>query len=283
MKVVKEDYQKSRNYMLLLKGGGPGSVLEIGSDVSALCVITKPATCSLMKANDKLLFRWEKKLVKDDVSLLLGYQQSQLPEVEKRVKKLNKITSRAFVDSLLAYGWKYSELMVINSELTVQLRKYVDLNQLALDERQEGVSFSGSNSQTTTPREESESSQSSYNLVTSNTVHKRYRNIEVDVQTLKRPCYNTQNQCMSIATAFDSAVSTLMGSPIRTFSDVTGEIPNNPAGVNSSAPAVPTDSWTGPFLECATESSNMISGDTVHVTTVPTDPWTGPFLECATD
>jgi hypothetical protein len=35
-KAVKADYRKSRNYMLLLKIGGPGLLLRIGSGVHAM-------------------------------------------------------------------------------------------------------------------------------------------------------------------------------------------------------------------------------------------------------
>jgi hypothetical protein len=34
MDTVREDHKKSRNYMLLLEIGGPGSLLEVGTDVT---------------------------------------------------------------------------------------------------------------------------------------------------------------------------------------------------------------------------------------------------------
>ncbi len=33
---VRDDYKRSRNYMLLLQEGGPGSLLNVGKDVSHL-------------------------------------------------------------------------------------------------------------------------------------------------------------------------------------------------------------------------------------------------------
>ena len=113
VKDVKKDYKKSRNYMLLLKGGGPGSVLELGSGVSNLYVFIKPANGSPIEADDNLLFRWEKELIKQDVDFLLDYQRSKLPKVNKRAQELNAIALWTIVDGLIIYGWKPSELAAI--------------------------------------------------------------------------------------------------------------------------------------------------------------------------
>ena len=78
--------------------------------------------------------RWEKDLVKEDVSLLLRYRKEKLPDFEKRAQELNQIASQAIVDGLIAYGWKYFELAAIDNVLMNQVQKYVNLHQFALDQ-----------------------------------------------------------------------------------------------------------------------------------------------------
>lgn len=49
-------------------------------------------------------------------------------------RSLDKVAARLIVDGLIAYGWTYSELKGIRAKLLDQLRLYIDLSELALEQ-----------------------------------------------------------------------------------------------------------------------------------------------------
>ncbi|MCJ1349726.1 hypothetical protein MMC31_007967 [Peltigera leucophlebia] len=112
-KVVRDYVQKGRRYMLLLLGGGPGSLLEMGMEAS----------------------QFECSFTNDDIKLFLEYRKSKLPAVERRVQILNPIASMVILDGLIANSWKYSDLATHDGELMAELKKYVNLDQLAHKEK----------------------------------------------------------------------------------------------------------------------------------------------------
>lgn len=64
---MRHDGRRSRSYKLLLEIGGLGSLLELGKEVAALCVYTKP-TINMLKmiTSRRVLHRWEYGLKKGD-------------------------------------------------------------------------------------------------------------------------------------------------------------------------------------------------------------------------
>ncbi|TGO43911.1 hypothetical protein BCON_0735g00010 [Botryotinia convoluta] len=105
---LKNDYKKSKNYTFLLEKAGPGSLLEIGSNVSSL---------------------WELKMNRDDIHLVLEYRKTKLPKLEKRAKSLDESAACTIVSGLLAYGWTISELLSTQTSLIKQVRNYINLEQ----------------------------------------------------------------------------------------------------------------------------------------------------------
>ncbi|TGO91201.1 hypothetical protein BPOR_0035g00020 [Botrytis porri] len=105
---LKDDYKKSKNYTFLLEKAGPGSLLEIGSNVSSL---------------------WELKMNRDDIHLVLEYRKTKLPQLEKRAESLDESAACTIVSGLLAYGWTISELLSTQTSLIKQVRNYINLGQ----------------------------------------------------------------------------------------------------------------------------------------------------------
>lgn len=64
---MRHDDRRSRNYKLLLEIEGLGSLLELGKEVAALCVYTKPIINTLkMIINRRVLHRWEYRIKRGD-------------------------------------------------------------------------------------------------------------------------------------------------------------------------------------------------------------------------
>ncbi|CAG8980234.1 hypothetical protein HYALB_00009816 [Hymenoscyphus albidus] len=124
LNTLKDDYKKSRGYMQLLAEEGPGSVLEVGSEVTA---------------------NWEKNLTKEDIRLVIQYREDKLPDLGKRARSLNAPAARAIVDGLLAYGWTYPEILSIRSELMKHVTPYLEMDKLANDmaQKSEKASLNG--------------------------------------------------------------------------------------------------------------------------------------------
>ena len=74
----------------------------------------------------------------------------------------------------------------------------MDLDQLALEEEQEEACLSVSDSHIRRLGKETESTQRSHDLVTTEPLCKRRRTIEVDKQRLTGTCHNKQNRCTFI-------------------------------------------------------------------------------------
>ncbi|QSZ30274.1 hypothetical protein DSL72_004796 [Monilinia vaccinii-corymbosi] len=117
LKTLKLDYTKSINYLHLIKMGGPGSLLELGSDVNSF---------------------WEKHMNKNNIKLVLEYRKSHLPAIEKRAQSLNVVAARTIVRGFLAYGWSLPELFSSCSSLIELIKPYCELEQFVDKELYQG-------------------------------------------------------------------------------------------------------------------------------------------------
>lgn len=65
----------------------------------------------------ELSIRWEQKLTKKDVELLLAHLCERAPLLAARAKRLNDLAGTAILDGLQASGWDRSRLPKYRSSL----------------------------------------------------------------------------------------------------------------------------------------------------------------------
>lgn len=104
--------KQSRNFMLLLKNGGPGSLQRWDKGMNSL---------------------WENHFNKTEVKVLLQFRKECLQHIEDESHKLDLPATQMLIDGMVAYGWGYHELAATHSSLTDCLRLYINLDQLAHD------------------------------------------------------------------------------------------------------------------------------------------------------
>jgi len=75
--------------------------------------------------------RWERRLLDDDIDLLIRFRKEKFPKVDEIFRDLDFLSTRTLLHGLVAYGWTYKELSECRSDLITQLVKYVDPEQLA--------------------------------------------------------------------------------------------------------------------------------------------------------
>ncbi len=65
---------------------------------------------------------------------MLQYLKQTQPEVLEKGQALDKVATQLIIDGFLAYGWTLSELAETSGKLLEQLRLYVDISELALQQ-----------------------------------------------------------------------------------------------------------------------------------------------------
>lgn len=71
--------------------------------------------------------RWERKLSKSDLQLVLDFMRSQMPELAQEIEACNGIAARALLNGLLAYGWTREEILETNSTLFNILKRHTSV------------------------------------------------------------------------------------------------------------------------------------------------------------
>lgn len=127
-----------------------------------------------------MMRKQEKLFTTEDVNILFEYRKSYLQDVEERDQILHPIASQVIVDGLVAYGWKCSELALIDGVLMNQVRKFVNLNQLAQEENVRAYS-----------------SERVWATLIQEANGKRRRATEIDLQGNKRARRDKPNYCTS--------------------------------------------------------------------------------------
>ncbi|KUL81539.1 hypothetical protein ZTR_10659 [Talaromyces verruculosus] len=105
---VRAERKAGRNYMHLLMHGGPGFVLQVGRNVSTI---------------------WERKLSKGDITLILNFLRTRVPEIYQTIESFNSIAARALINGFLAYGWSRREILETNSSVFTELRRHIAIEE----------------------------------------------------------------------------------------------------------------------------------------------------------
>ncbi len=127
---LKDERRRSRLYLFLLTKFGPSDLLKLDDDVSSLWAMSIWLVCS---NNWLFMFstRWERRLLDDDIDLLIRFRKENFPKVDEIFRDLDFLSTRTLLHGLVAYDWTYKELSECRSDLITQLVKYVDPKQLA--------------------------------------------------------------------------------------------------------------------------------------------------------
>lgn len=64
------------------------------------------------RANNKILFSWEKHMVKGDALHVYNYRESNLSEIPKRAKELYVIALKAILTGLVDLDLKWDEILL---------------------------------------------------------------------------------------------------------------------------------------------------------------------------
>lgn len=80
---------------------------------------------------DNLFNRWERRLLEDDIALLVRFRKEKFPEIDKYFRDLDFLSAQIVLKGLVAYGWTYEELGQCRGDLMTQLFQHVDREQLA--------------------------------------------------------------------------------------------------------------------------------------------------------
>lgn len=71
--------------------------------------------------------RWERKLSKSDLQLVLEFLRGQMPELAQDIEACNGIAARALLNGLLAYGWMREEILETKSTLFDIIKQHTSI------------------------------------------------------------------------------------------------------------------------------------------------------------
>lgn len=83
-----------------------------------------------MKASTYKDPSWERKLSASDISLIIEFLKTQVPDLYSEIKAHDKAATCALLDGFMAYGWTAEEVIKSESFLFDKLRDYVNLEEI---------------------------------------------------------------------------------------------------------------------------------------------------------